>query len=212
MGFEEHTFLCRVRPPVDLQSMPHLNGHCSTYGLNLLWSRSVRLQGMVTRAVELATRQIEFCNQETNTVYQFPYTKNCIVVVSSHAVRRSMLKLTCLRKKTVVFHPHPTMADRVTRALNATAHPGLVDRNPVRADTMRRFFCPCVCTLCWPSHCLRFLPACQGAPSASYSFHVGWLEALGALGSLATSRDIISLLLPWSPLHLMVLLPRLLLP
>jgi hypothetical protein len=49
-----------------------------------------------------------------------------------------MLKLTCLRKKTVVFHPHPTMADRVTRALNATAHPGLVNRNPARADTMAR--------------------------------------------------------------------------
>jgi hypothetical protein len=87
---------------------------------------------MVTRAVELATRRIEFGNQRTNTVNQIPYTKNCIVVVSSHAMRRSMLKLTCLRKKTVVFHPHPTMADRVTRASNATAHPGLVDCNPPR--------------------------------------------------------------------------------
>ena len=72
---------------------------------------------------------------------------------------------------------------------------------------MLLFLPPCV-------HCLRFLPTCQGAPSksTSYSFHVGWLEALGALGDLATSYDIILLLLPWSPLHLMVLLLQVLLP
>jgi hypothetical protein len=42
---------------------------------------------------------ISLCIIKKSTVYQFPYTKNCIVVVSSHAMRRSMLKLTCLRKK-----------------------------------------------------------------------------------------------------------------